>query len=205
VGGDYYDYYLRGADAVDLVVADVSGHSIGAALMTAEARSALRTQLASGGSAGQVLAALNRILYEDLCRAELFITLFCASYDAASRTLTYANAGHTLPLLFRGGDQSCRWLDAEGLILGVREEVAYEEKRLRMQEGDLLLLYTDGVTEAGSGSGELFGAGRLCDLLHACHQESPQAIIDAVLREIAAFAGGVDLEDDVTMVAMKVG
>jgi PAS domain S-box-containing protein len=205
VGGDYYDYFSRGAACVDLVIADVSGHSIGAALMTAEARSALRAQLAAGGGAGEVLAALNRVLHEDLGRAELFITLFCAGYDAGTGTLTYANAGHVAPLVFRGAERSCQWLDAEGLILGVRENVAFEEKRLRMQGGDVLVLYTDGVTEARDAAGELFGQARLCAIVNRCHRESPEAIIDAVLREIAEFTDSAVLEDDVTMVVMKVG
>ncbi|HEY6837721.1 MAG TPA: PP2C family protein-serine/threonine phosphatase, partial [Geobacteraceae bacterium] len=204
VGGDYYDYYSRAPGIVDVVVADVSGHSIGAALMTAEARSALRAQLATGDSAGEVLAALNRTLHNDLDRSELFITLFCASYAAASRTLTYANAGHVSPLLLRRGEAACRWLDAEGLILGVREEVTFEEKRLQLEEGDVLLFYTDGVTEARNTAGELFGPGRLCSILRRRHDESPQAVLDAVLAEIAVFTGSSVLEDDVTMVVMKV-
>ena len=205
VGGDYYDYHLRGADIVDMVVADVSGHSIGAALMTAEARSALRAQLATGGGAGEVLAALNRVLHEDLGKAELFITLFCASYDANSRILSYANAGHVPPLLFRGSDSSCQWLDAEGMIIGIREEIEFEQKQLRMQEGDLLVLYTDGVTEARNGAGEFFGQARLCAILERNRGESPRAIIDAVLSEISAFTDTLVLEDDVTIVVMKVG
>ncbi|HEY6009814.1 MAG TPA: SpoIIE family protein phosphatase [Geobacteraceae bacterium] len=204
VGGDYYDYYPRGTDVVDLVVADVSGHSVGAALMTAEARSALRAQFATGAGAGEVLTALNRILLEDLSRAELFITLFCARYDARSRTLTYANAGHVPPLLFRAADPSCRRLDAEGMILGVREDVVYEEKELLMQPGDLLLLYTDGVTEARNEGAELYGHARLCDILGACQGKPPQAIVDAVLGEIASFTGAAATEDDVTMIVMKV-
>lgn len=204
VGGDYYDYYPRGTGSVDMVVADVSGHSIGAALMTAEARSVLRAQLATGSSAGEVLAALNRILYEDLDRSELFITLFCACYDTSRHTLFYANAGHVSPLLFRCSEKSCQWLDAEGLILGVREDVSFEEKGLELGEGDVLLLYTDGVIEARDTAGEFFGTDRLCTILNRCHRESPQAIIDAVLGEISAFTGTPALEDDVTMVVMKV-
>jgi PAS domain S-box-containing protein len=119
VGGDYYYFARRDNGGVDLVIADVSGHNIGAALMTAEARAVLRARLATGSSAGQTLTAMNEILLEDLDRAELFITVFCAGYDTASRTLTYANAGHSPPLLYRPGAPSCLWLDADGLLMGV--------------------------------------------------------------------------------------
>ncbi|KAF0214882.1 MAG: putative PAS/PAC sensor [Geobacteraceae bacterium] len=204
VGGDYYDYYKREDGKVDLVVADVSGHSIGAALMTAEARSVMRAQVHLFGSTGEILASLNNILYEDLNHAELFITLFYVKYDTITRTLTYSNAGHVPPLLFRDSDALCRELDADGLILGVRKEVAFEEKQLLMQEGDVLLIYTDGITESRNSAGELFGLARLCSILTAGHGDSPQAIIDTVLREVSAFTGTTVLEDDVTMIVLKV-
>jgi sigma-B regulation protein RsbU (phosphoserine phosphatase) len=205
VGGDYYYFAGRDNGIVDLVVADVSGHNIGAALMTAEARVVLRAQLVTGSSPGRTLAAMNEILHEDLDRSELFITVFCASFDTVSHTLTYANAGHSPPLLYSHNAPSCHWLDAEGLLLGVRGNVTFEEKQLQLQSGDVLLLYTDGVTEADNGRGELFGTERLCGILHARHQESPQAIIDAIILNVAAFAGTIPMEDDVTMVVMKVG
>jgi sigma-B regulation protein RsbU (phosphoserine phosphatase) len=204
VGGDYYDYYRRGKGILDMVVADVSGHSIGAALMTAEARSVLRAQVHVCGGTGDMLASLNNLLYEDLEQAELFITLFYVKYDTRSRLLTYSNAGHVSPLLFRPSDTFCRELDAEGLILGVRKDIAFEEKQLLLQEQDVLLLYTDGITEAQNAAGEMFGFGRLCAILHAEHSKSPQAIIEMVLREISAFTGTTALEDDVTMIVMKV-
>src|SRR6185369_12261768 len=203
VGGDYY-YFAKRDNSIDLAVADVSGHNIGAALMTAEARSVLRTQLATGSSAGQILTAMNEILYEDLNRAELFITVFCASFDIFSRTLTYANSGHPPPLHFNCSAPSCRWLDADGLLMGVRENVAFEEKQIQLQSGDVLLLYTDGVTEADNGSGELFGIERLCKILQSRHLESPQTIIDAIILNVADFSSTIPMEDDVTIVVMKV-
>ncbi|ABQ27688.1 SpoIIE family protein phosphatase [Geotalea uraniireducens] len=204
VGGDYYDYYERENGVVDMVIADVSGHSIGAALMTAEARSVLHAEVQSFSHTGDILASLNEILYNDLNQAELFITLFYVKYDTLTHTLTYSNAGHVSPLLTRNSGATCLKLDAEGLILGVKKGVSFEEKQLRMEKGDLLFLYTDGVTESRNSAGELFGLGRLCDLINARHAEPPQAIIDAVLEDVSAFTGTSALEDDVTMVAMKV-
>ena len=203
VGGDYYYFGKRDNGIVDLAVADVSGHNIGAALMTTAARSVLRTQLATGSSASRILTAMNEILYEDLNRAELFITVFCASFDTFSRTLTYANSGHPPPLLFKHSAPSCHWLDADGLLMGVRENVSFEEKQIELQSGDVLLLYTDGVTEAGNGRGEMFGIERLYSILNARHREPPQAIIDAIILDVAAFSATIPMEDDVTMVVMK--
>jgi PAS domain S-box-containing protein len=204
VGGDYYDLYPHGDGRVDLIVADVSGHSIGAALMTAETRSVLRSQLATGSSAGQTLAALNEILYEDLSRADLFITLFCASYDPKSRMLTYADAGHCPALIFRQSESACQWLDAEGMIVGIKKGVVFEEKQLQLESGDVLILYTDGVTEARSDGEELFGDERLCRILREWHWQSPEEIIAEILKNVAEFASAIPLEDDVTIVVMKV-
>jgi phosphoserine phosphatase RsbU/P len=204
VGGDYYDFYKHENGVVDLIVADVSGHSFGAALMTAEARSVLRTQIQIYSGTGDVLASLNRNLHDDLDQAGLFITLFYVKYDAINRTLFYSNAGHVPPLLFRQSETACRKLDAEGLIIGVRKGEVYEEKQIQMQEGDILLLYTDGITEALNSANEQFGIARLCYSLSARHSESPQSIIDAINMEVAAFTGTTAMEDDVTMIVMKV-
>ncbi len=97
-----------------------------------------------------------------------------------------------------------RELDAEGLILGVRKGVPFEEKQLPMEEGDVLILYTDGITEAQNDAGELFGLGRLCGIIGARHSESPREISDAVLREVSAFTDGAPPQDDMTMIVMKV-
>jgi len=204
VGGDYYDFYKHENGVVDLVVADVSGHSFGAALMTAEARSVLRAQMHTFSSTGDILASLNTILFEDLDQAGLFITMFYVKYDAINHILNYSNAGHVPPLLFRQSESSCLELDAEGLIIGVRKNEVFEEKQMRLQKGDVLLLYTDGIIEAENSHGEQFGLARLCNSLRAKHEEQPQPIIDAILMEVAAFIGSTVMDDDVTMIVMKV-
>ena len=204
VGGDYYDFFKNESGVVNLVVADVSGHSFGAALMTAEARSVLRTQIHRYSDTGEVLASLNRNLHDDLDQAGLFITLVFVKYDAINRTLFYSNAGHVPPLLYRSSENTCQKLVAEGLIIGVRKGETYEAKQLQMQEGDVLLLYTDGITEAMNAAGEEFGVDRLCRSFVARHKEAPQTIIDTITMEVAAFTGISVMEDDVTMIVMKV-
>ena len=204
VGGDYYDFYRREGDVLDLVIADVSGHNIGAALMAAEVRSVLHAEVHSFCNTGEILSALNEILFEDLSQAGLCITLAYLKFDAPTRTLTYSNAGHPPALLSRSSRTPCQELDAEGLILGVKKEVFFEEKRIQLQSGDLVLLYTDGITEAENDAGELFGSARLCDILRAMHAFRPGEIIDAVRLKVAQFTGSNTMVDDVTMVVMKV-
>jgi sigma-B regulation protein RsbU (phosphoserine phosphatase) len=133
VGGDYYDFFLRGDQVIDIVIADVSGHSVGAALIMAETRSLLRARVYSAATAPDVLTLLNELLYEDLTNAELFITMFYVKYNVSSRMLSFASAGHNKPLLFREGAKACIELDAEGLILGVRKSVDFENGAERMR------------------------------------------------------------------------
>ena len=203
VGGDYYDFFPYGERAVDIVIADVSGHSVGAALIMAETRSALRTQIHSSGRAGEILAVLNDLLHEDLSRAELFITMFYAKYDGIRGILTYTNAGHNPPLLFRPGERSFTELDADGLILGIMKNETYEERSITLQKGDVLFLYTDGIIEAQNSAGDLFGVARLCDLIAAACEENPETIVDTVLKKVADFTGSPVFNDDVSMVLLK--
>ncbi|WP_224982671.1 SpoIIE family protein phosphatase [Geomonas agri] len=202
VGGDYYDFFQRGDQVVDLVMADVSGHSVGAALIMVETRSVLRAQIQEPRSSSDLLKLLNELLHDDLTVAELFITMFCARYDSATRTLRYANAGHTRPLLFRAGTQM--ELDAEGLILGVERSVAFEEQQVTLQAGDLLFIYTDGIIEAENGAGELFGIPRLCELIETMLDQEPDVVIERVLSEVSSYAWPDPLQDDISMVVMKV-
>ncbi len=204
VGGDYYDFFLRGDQVIDIVIADVSGHSVGAALIMAEARSLLRARVYSAATAPDVLSLLNELLYDDLTNAELFITMFYVKYNVSSRMLSFASAGHNKPLLFREGEIACIELDAEGLILGVRKTVDFEDKSILMLAGDILLLYTDGITEAQNASGDFFGIGRLCKIISENHTEPPHKIIDSVLESMTVFCQSRPLQDDISMVVIKV-
>ena len=125
-------------------------------------------------------------------------------YDAVTRRLSFACAGHPPPLILRSGPGSCEYLDAEGLILGVKRNVVFEEKQVLLQPGDILLLYTDGITEAENGEGEFFGEGRLCSVVQELRHLSPAELIEELLYQVRLFAGGHSFNDDVTLVAMRV-
>ncbi|HBA86727.1 MAG TPA: hypothetical protein DCZ75_01730 [Geobacter sp.] len=202
IGGDYYDIFLHG-DQLDLVVADVSGHSVGAALIMVETRSVLRAQFGTLDGPAQVVAALNELLHEDLSRAELFITMSYLSYHLSSGMLRYSNAGHPPPLLYRPREGRFFPLDAEGLILGVQRGVAFHEPTLQVEQGDLLLLYTDGITEAENPSGELFGGGRLREALARDHARPAAEIIAALMGAVRAFTGTVTFRDDISLLILK--
>ena len=204
VGGDYYDFLPRSDGSLDIVIADVSGHNVGASLIMTETRTFIHARLESFHSAAETAAALNSFLYEDLTRAELFITMFYLKYHAASRELSFANAGHNPPLTWRAQSRSLEFLDAEGLILGVFSKVDFEEKRVRLHPGDLLLLYTDGIIEAENSEGSFFGESRLVALLEEHHDLSPQEIIDTLLSRVRLFIGTTAFNDDVSLVAIRV-
>ncbi|SNB46090.1 SpoIIE family protein phosphatase [Geobacter sp. DSM 9736] len=204
VGGDYYDFFQRGTTVLDAVIADVSGHSVGAALIMVETRSVLRAQFRFTDSTSDILAVLNNLLYEDLTRAELFISMFYIKYDVSTHVLTYSSAGHNQPILFRHGQLACSELDAEGLILGIKKDVVFEEKTIRLQKGDVLVIYTDGITEAQNETGELFGSTRLCEIISKVHDQHPDVVINRILSEVTSFCSGHPLEDDISLVVMRI-
>lgn len=203
VGGDYFDYFYRNEDRLDMIVADVSGHSIGPALFMVETRSAIRAQASGSGTPAETLSVLNNFLFEDLDRSDYFITLFYLQYNTANQQLSFANAGHPPPLLLSPFQTECRQLDAEGLILGVNKNVVFEEKVTTLSQGDLLLMYTDGLTEAENADGEFFGLQRVSDILVQYAQQSPQAIIEALLKQLKQFCRSASFNDDITLMVFK--
>jgi len=203
VGGDYFDYFFREQETLDMVMADVSGHSIGPALFMVETRSALRTHANWPSTPANTLNILNNLLYQDLDTADYFITLFYLQYNTFNNTLHYANAGHPPPLFLKKAELQCQQLDAEGLILGVRRDVSFEEKSILMNSGDLILLYTDGLTEAENPQGEFFGIESVCNILQQQANHSPQMIIEIIIKQLKEFCQSQSFKDDVTLMLFK--
>ncbi len=203
VGGDYFDYFYRNESCLDMVIADVSGHSIGPALFMVEARSALRSQVNRLSPPSETVAALNSFLFEDLNNSDYFITLFYLQYDISTQQLSFANAGHPPPLLLSPFQSECRQLDADGMILGVRKNVVFEEKTLTLCKGDLLLLYTDGLTEAENPAGDFFGIERVSELFIRYAHYSPEKIIEALLTHLKQFCQSETFNDDITLMIFK--
>ena len=204
VGGDYYDFFRLDDQTIDMLIADVSGHSVGAALIMAEVRTLLRAQVDPSHNASSILQSLNTLLYDDLTRAELFITMFYAKYRTDSGRLSYANAGHNHPMICRTGQSGGIELDAEGLIIGVKQTVEFEEREIELLKGDVVLFYTDGLTEATNPLGEMFEKGRVCMQLGTVSHLPVPEIIDSFYQAVADFTGSTTLQDDISIVVLKI-
>jgi sigma-B regulation protein RsbU (phosphoserine phosphatase) len=218
IGGDYFDYFFCDDGHLAMVIADVSGHSIGPALFMVEARSAIRTQALQSVSTGQLLALLNQFLFDDLNKTDYFISLFYLHYNATTRQLSFANAGHPTPLLLSSTryDDSfcaainqqnnlyCYCLDAEGMVFGVRKTVFFEEHQLPLKSGDKLLIYTDGLLEAENSDGDFFGIQRLSQLLLDNAHQAPSELITTLLSALSIFCQRTTFNDDITLMVFTV-
>jgi serine phosphatase RsbU (regulator of sigma subunit) len=203
VGGDYFGYFPRGVSGVDTLIGDVSGHGVGAALIMAEARTMFMAERLAAPNAAQLLAKLNDLLHDDLECAGLFITACCAIFDAPTRMLSYANAGHPPPLLLRESATKCTPLDADGLLLGIEKDVAFANMKVKLEHGDIVVFYTDGITETENATGEMYGVERLGQAIEANRGDKPEAMVSNVLSQLERFGGGKEHEDDLTLVVMK--
>ncbi len=209
VGGDYYDYFYSD-DILNIVIADVSGHSMGAALLMAGVRNTLKAEarksdpLKPNQGSAEILHSLNELLHDDLNGSDLFISMFYMRYNPTLRQLCYSNAGHNCPLWLPVNDELCRELDTEGMVLGVMKDVMYEEKCLSFQPGDKILLYTDGITEAQNRDGEFFGISKLSNLLATNRSESPEVTIQKIVSSLREFCGSPSFNDDVSLVVLNI-
>jgi serine phosphatase RsbU (regulator of sigma subunit) len=200
VGGDYYDFLDLGPQQVGLVLADVSGKGVHAALRMANLQAHLRSQ---AGSAPQdplrVLRQVNRMLWASTHPGD-FATLFLGVYADASRRLAYINCGHNPPLCLRA-DGTVEWLGATATVLGAFEDWDCALGRTQLAPGDLLVVYSDGVTEAVRGV-ELFGEERLIEVLRSHQDSAPDAIVSAILDRVRSF-GADDQSDDLTLLVAR--
>ncbi len=203
IGGDYFDYFFRSDGCVDMVIADVCGHSIGPALFMVETRSALRAQASRPGTPAQVLQWLNASLFEDLDKADYFITLFYLQFDSKTHQAVFASAGHPYPLWFEAKTRCCQPLVAQGLVLGVNPDECYTERSVSLLSGDVVLCFTDGISEAENGAGEFFGVDRVDSVLRQHAGEEPRQILQALLAAAKAFAGRDNFDDDITLMVLK--
>jgi serine phosphatase RsbU (regulator of sigma subunit)/CHASE1-domain containing sensor protein/anti-sigma regulatory factor (Ser/Thr protein kinase) len=202
VGGDFYDFLRLDDGRIGLVIGDVSGKGIAAALVMANTQSVLRAVARRGNIApGQVLAEANDVLYAYI-PSGTFVTCFYGVLDLESGRLVYANAGHDPPYSQRGGD--AQELRARGMPLGLMPGMPYEEKEAVLAAGDDLLLYSDGLVEAHDPEGQMFGFPRLRKLVMAQSGGSGEELVDFLLAELVRFTGAdSEQEDDITMVTLE--
>lgn len=200
VGGDFYDYFWLKENRLGVVVGDVSGKGVPAALLMAVTRSLLRAAVQRGCEPGACLEEVNRLLVRDTA-AERFVTLFYAVLDAERGELTYANAGHNLPFLLRAGG-TVEQLAGAGLIAGVMPETRYPTHVAALQPGDRFFLYTDGISEALNTQHEQFSEERLRLLLSEARSDGPAELIDRVVQAVRSFSASAPQSDDITALAV---
>ena len=200
LGGDFYDFIELPDDNLGMVIADVSGKGVPASLIMASCRAALRAQVDNVYYLYEVMRRLNTMLVRDTKETE-FVTLFYGVYNAASRRFTYCNAGHAPPMVLRDGN--IIELASENMVLGVNPDEPYKQSLLELKPGDILLIYTDGVTDAMNFQKEPFGKQRLVE---AFQKGGPTAEVVAqnVLWELRKFVGISKRTDDVTMIVARV-
>jgi len=197
VSGDFYDFVLQPDGELKIIIADVSGKGMPAALVVATSRSILRTLAARVDSPGEVLASANEVLFDET-PASMFVTCFFGVLNLETGRLRYANAGHCLPIrLTETGPVEAR---ATGMPLGLMPGSLYEEKEVILGCGEQIVLYSDGLLEAHNSEGEMFGKQRIIENLSSPH--NGKRMIEGLLDALTAFASEGEQEDDITCVAV---
>ena len=202
VGGDFYDFYFVDEDHLCLVIADVSGKGIPAALFMMLSKRILEDFARQERSAAAILEKTNDLLC-DSNQAEMFVTVWLGILEISTGLLTCANAGHEYPVIQKNGGPFELFKDRHGFVIGGMEGVRYREYTLQLEPGDRLFVYTDGVPEAADASEEMFGTDRMIRALNSCGGKSPEEILGAVRSAVDAFAGDAEQFDDLTMMCLE--
>jgi phosphoserine phosphatase RsbU/P len=203
VGGDFYDAIATADSAVVILLGDVSGKGIPAALLMGMVRTLLRSEVLRDQSLVDAVRHCNHVLYEDFTNTNMFATLTVGILDPASRTLRHVNCGHCESLLWRSSTQTIERLSGDGLPLGILYDFELSEQTVRLEPGDVLLTYSDGFSEARSSTSELFGVERLCEALQASAYWEANGILEYIEGVTERFAQGAGQSDDQTLVVLR--
>jgi sigma-B regulation protein RsbU (phosphoserine phosphatase) len=202
VSGDFYDFVSLHGGRLGILIADVSDKGMAAAMFMALSRTILRTMAFGKQTARGTLEVSNNLLIAD-AHSDMFVTVFYAVLDPEMNRLAYVNAGHNPPLFYRAASKELTTLKGHGLALGVMKDIVLEEHVIDMAPGDLILMYTDGVTDAINSREEEFGTERLVDLVMINAHQTVDCIVDEITHAVTEFAGEGVRFDDVTLVALK--
>ncbi len=203
VGGDLFGFLKLDAHRWAFLIADVAGHGLGAAFIMASLRSILRSEAKPGVSAANILKNSNTLLNEDTRGNDVFATVFVALYSDQDNSLNCSNAGHPPALLWRASSKEFTELGEGGVVLGLFSDELYEEEHAQLQTGDILVLYTDGIVETKSESGEMFGDQRLREIIGANSNASAEELVKGTLDSVERFRSGANQRDDITIVIFK--
>ena len=202
VGGDFYDFFLIDDDHLCLVMADVSGKGVPAALFMMVSKVILQSCAMLGRSAGEILTKMNEAICSNN-QAEMFVTVWTGILEISTGKLTAANAGHEYPVLRRAGGDFEVFRDKHGFVIGGMADVQYKEYELQLNPGDKLFLYTDGVPEATDENKELFGMDRMITALNSCKDETPEQVLNGVRAAVDSFVKEAEQFDDLTMLCLE--
>lgn len=202
VGGDFYDFFELPGNQIGIVIADVADKGIGAAIFMALSRTMIRSTALVGRDPADALICANDLIIQD-SNSDLFLSAFYGALDPTTGRLVYTNAGHNRPLVLRAGTDTIEELRARGIILGVFPNIPLEERETVIAPGDVVLFYTDGLTEAMNAQGEEFGEARLRQVIADNRDLSAGEIANALLEAVEAFTGYAPQSDDRTLVVFK--
>ncbi|NRF95576.1 serine/threonine-protein phosphatase [Paenibacillus frigoriresistens] len=205
IGGDYFDFYSLPNGKIRIIIGDVMGKGIPAAMLMILTRGAFRSASEATRGPGDTLTSMNNAMYKDLRKLKSFVTVFCADWDPLTGTLVYANAGHCLPVIIRSNFEADEPPKLKGVMLGGLPAQSYNEQEVILKEEDLVFFYTDGIIEANNPEGEMFRLERLIELLVHNSFRKPTEIETIVTEAINAFTEGLPQKDDITMVILKIG
>ncbi|WP_134686383.1 PP2C family protein-serine/threonine phosphatase [Brevibacillus migulae] len=205
IGGDYFDFYTLPEGTIRIVIGDVMGKGIPAAMLMILTRGAFRSAAGKTKTPGETLTAMNQALYEDFRSLSSFVTVFCADWNPATNEFVYANAGHTLPLLLKANKEVKEVPKLNGVMLGGLYGQTYEERRIHIEAGDKVFFYTDGIIEAENKNGVQFTRDRLIDVLLSHPAQSVTEMEQSVIDAVQAFTEGMPQKDDITMVIVRAG
>ncbi|MBR4899145.1 MAG: SpoIIE family protein phosphatase [Prevotella sp.] len=202
VGGDFYDFFRIDDTHIGLIIADVSGKGIPAAIFMAVSRTLIRATGIRGVSPSECISYSNKLLAQESVNS-MFVTVFYAIFDLTTGTMTYCNAGHNPPYLLKASGEVTALPMTGDAMVGAIDDLDFHEATTKLEKGDALVMFTDGVTEAVNTSFEEFGEKRLTATLEQLSKANCQQIIDSVKTDVAAFVGEAEQSDDITLLTVK--
>ena len=203
-GGDYYDYLALPRGSLGVVVADVSEHGVGAALLMTTARALIRQRAAMTGDIARIVTDVNQELYRDVKETGRFMTMFFMEIDVSNKMLHWVRAGHDPAIFYDSGEGTFDELAGEGMALGVDKDIEFHEfSRQGWTAGSVIVVGTDGIREVLNLEGEMFGLDRLREVIRRNASKSADAIQNAIIDELSIFQGDAPQQDDMTLVVVK--